>query len=99
MPATARKSALQTTTVRLPKGLYEEARTVVRERSTEANSLNDLLVQSLSARLKQIRRQHIDLEFSQMKNDLQYRQQAESIAEQFATNDRETIWSAENINS
>ena len=98
MPATARKSDPQTTTVRLPKRLYEEARTVVRLRSTDANSLNDLLVESLSVRLKQIRRKQIDDEFSMMKNDAQYRRESELIAEQFAANDRETIRSVQKAN-
>ena len=98
MPATAGKPDLQTTTVRLPKRLYEEARTVVRLRSTDANSLNDLPVESLSVSRKQIRRKQIDDEFSMMKNDAQYRRESQLIAEQFAANDRETIRSVQKAN-
>ena len=95
MPTTTRKSALQTTTVRLPRRLYEEARRALEKGDTEANSLNDLLVQSLEERLKQLRRQFIDAEFAEMKNDTQYHRESAAMAQQFASNDRETLRSAE----
>jgi hypothetical protein len=95
MPATARKSALQTTTVRLPRRLYEEARHALEKGETEAGSLNDLLVQSLEAWLQRVRREWIDREFAQMKNDPQYQRESAAVAKQFASNDRETLRSAE----
>ena len=71
MPTVARKTALQTTTVRLPRRLYEEARYALEKGETEASSLNDLLVQSLDERLQRMRREWIDRDFAQMKNDPQ----------------------------
>lgn len=95
MPATASKMHLQTTTVRLPRRLYEKAREVVEKGWTEASSFNELLVESLDNRLKELRRAQIDAEFDQMKNDVQYDHEASIIARQFATNDRDTLRSAE----
>jgi hypothetical protein len=95
MPGPARKSALQTTTVRLPRRLYDEARHALEKGETEASSLNDLLVQSLEAWLQRVRREWIDREFAQMKNDSQYHRESATIAKQFASNDRETLRYAE----
>jgi len=87
---------LKTTTVRLPRRLYEEARRMVEKRATDANSFNDLLIESLEARLKQLRRERIDAEFASMKNDVQYQKQINTIMQEFDSNDRETIRTAEN---
>lgn len=94
MPATARKSALQTTTVRLPRRLYEQARHALEKGQTQASSLNDLLVQSLEERLQRLHRELIDRQFELMKNDRQYQRESEVIDRQFASNDRETLRAA-----
>ncbi|MGA2371620.1 MAG: hypothetical protein ABSG11_13225 [Candidatus Korobacteraceae bacterium] len=91
MPATARKPILQSTTVRLPQGLYEEARCVVQKGQTEASSLNDLFIESLRKHLRQLRRSHIDAAFAEMKNDQHYRRESEKIAADFLTNDADTL--------
>lgn len=91
MPATSHKSTLQTTTVRLPRRLYEEARRALEKGDTEASSLNDLLVQSLEERLKRLQRELIDREFEHMRNDRQYQRESEVIANQFAASDREAL--------
>ncbi len=95
MPATARKSALQTTTVRLPRRLYEEARRALEKGETDADSLNDLLVQSLEERLQRVRREIIDREFGKMKTDARYHRESATMAKLFAPNDRETLLSAD----
>jgi len=92
MPA---KSSLQTTTVRLPRHLYEDAQRALENGATEATSLNELLVQSLEERLKRLRRELIDREFIHMRNDRRLQQESERIAGQFASNDRETIRKSE----
>ena len=89
MPAASRK--IRTTTVRLPQPLYDEARNVVEKGATNARSLNDLLVTSLSEKLKQLRRERIDAEFAQMRHDTQYRRESEAIGRQFRSNDVETL--------
>jgi hypothetical protein len=88
-------SILQTTPVRIPKRLYEEARSVVETGASEARSLNDLLVDSLSQKLKQLRRERIDAEFAGMKNDGESQRQAEAMADEFAYSDWEALRSAE----
>lgn len=93
MPATANK--LQTTTVRLPRRLYEEARQAVEQGSTNAASLNELIVEALRNRLKQLRRAAIDAEFAEMRNDSKYRRESDLLSDQFATNDRDSLWSVE----
>lgn len=92
---TPQKSKLQTTTVRLPKRLYEEARSVVAQGESHARSLNDLLVDALKARLKQLRRARIDAEFAGMRTDTRYQRESTAIAEQFAVTDWEAFGSAE----
>ena len=89
MPAASRK--IRTTTVRLPSRLYDEARIVVEKGATNARSLNDLLVTSLSEKLKHLRRERIDAEFAQMRHDTQYRRESEVIEQQFHSNDLETL--------
>ena len=95
MPAAARKSKLQTTTIRLPRSLYEEARSAVEKGATGSRSLNDLLVDSLTERLKQLRRQRIDAEFAGMKNDVQYQRGSTAMAEHFAASGWEALRLAE----
>ena len=95
MPATAHKHSLQTTTVRLPRWLYDEARKAVESRRTDATSLNELVVNSLNATLKRLTREEIDADFASMRSDAQYRRESDNLAEQFAKNDAETLKSAE----
>jgi hypothetical protein len=91
MSASAPKSSLQTTTVRLPKRLYEEARRALEKGEMGASSMNDLLVQSLEERLQRARREIIDREFEGMKGDEKYQRESALIAKQFAANDRATL--------
>ena len=85
------KPDLQTTTVRLPRQLYEEARGMVETGAANASSLNELLVDSLDEKLKQLRRSRIDAEFAGMRTDPQFHSESKLIAGQFSTNDRETL--------
>src|SRR5437016_9880291 len=89
------KSSLLTTTVRLPKRLYEEARSALEKGEADASSLNDLLVKSLEEKLKQLRRESIDAEFAEMRDDAQYHRESLAIAKEFASSDGETLRLAE----
>jgi hypothetical protein len=95
MSVTAPKSSLLTTTVRLPKRLYEEARSALEKGEADASSLNDLLIKSLEEKLKQLRRESIDAEFAEMRNDAQYHRESLAIAQEFASSDGETLRLAE----
>ena len=91
MPAAAPKSKLQTTTVRLPKGLYEEARSVVKKGSTEARSLNDFIVAAIKTYLKIYERKRIDAAFAGMAQDAEYQHEAKLLAKEFAYSDWEAL--------
>ncbi|HEU5452609.1 MAG TPA: hypothetical protein VFU76_11520 [Terriglobales bacterium] len=82
---------LQPTTVRLPRRLYDEARAAIQRGATEATSLNELLIDSLEEKLRQLRREKIDAEFAAMRNDHPYRKAATGLAEEFAASDGEAF--------
>ena len=79
----------QTTTVRLPKGLYEQAKAVVKRGSAEASSINDFLVEAVQDKLRQLREKEIDAAFAGMAHDLEYRQSAIELAQSFEKSDWE----------
>lgn len=93
MSTTANK--LQITTVRIPKRLYEEARSAIEAGATDANSMNDLLVDSLSQKLRQLRRERIDAEFAHMNEDAAHQRTSQTMADAFAASDWEALRSAE----
>ena len=83
------RGEFQTTTVRLPKKIYEEARAAVKD-SKAASSINDFLVQAVEQRLKQLRDGEIDAAFSKMADDPEYQRDAVTLAQSFEGSD----WSA-----
>ena len=91
MPATARKSEAQTTTVRLPRPLYEQARSVVKKGTTDAKSLNDFIVMAIKTYLKIYQRKQIDAAFAGMAQDARYQEEAKTLAEEFAYSDWEAL--------
>ncbi|MGH9517474.1 MAG: hypothetical protein ACRD3P_17540 [Terriglobales bacterium] len=80
---------LQTTTVRLPRGLYEQARTAVRKPGV-ASSLNDFLIEAIEDKLHQLREQEIDRAFAEMGSDEEYQREAIAVARSFEKSDWET---------
>ncbi len=83
-----------TTTVRLPRQVYEQAKRVVdREKGTPGpvGSLNDLIVQAVSAYLKMYKRRQIDMAFAAMAKDAEYQKEANLLAEDFAQADWEAL--------
>jgi metal-responsive CopG/Arc/MetJ family transcriptional regulator len=91
VPATTRKSKLQTTTIRLPKPLYEEARSIVEKGSTEAKSLNDFIVTAIKTYLRIYERKQIDAAFAGMAQDTEYQQEGKVLAKEFAYSDWEAL--------
>jgi len=91
MPASARKLEAQTTTVRLPKRLYEQARSVVEKGATDAKSLNDFIVIAIKTYLKIYERKQIDAAFAGMAQDARYQKEAKMLAEEFAYSDWEAL--------
>jgi predicted outer membrane protein len=80
---------LQTTTVRLPRALYEQARTAVRKTGV-APSLNDFLIKAVEDKLHQLKEQEIDRSFAEMGSDEEYQREAIALARSFEKSDWET---------
>jgi len=91
--AAGRSPANVQTTLRLPAPLYERAKTLVA--SGSSRSFNDFIVNALAAYVKAKERRAIDDAFRPMKDDIEYRREALTIAEEFAGSDGETIKIAE----
>jgi len=91
--ATARAET-RTTTVRLPRSVYDHAKCVVdKERGGAGNtiSLNDLIVAAIRAYLKMYRRRQIDAAFAGMAEDADYQKEAKLLAEEFEHSDWEAL--------
>jgi len=97
MPITAKKTGFQTTTVRLPKVLYKEAKAVIEDGEGDSRSFNDFMVASLAEKLRQVRRKRIDDEFSAMRRDADYARESQVLADEFEANDRETLRSTRKV--
>jgi len=82
----------QTTTVRLPKVLYEQARKAVREAGLAA-SLNEFLVEAVAEKLRRFRNRQIDAAFAEMAGDESYRSEALALADSFEQSDWEAYQS------
>jgi hypothetical protein len=74
--------------VRLPRELYEQARSAVKQAGT-ASSINDFLIEALQEKLRQLREREIDRAFAEMGKDEEYQNEAVSLARSFAHSDWE----------
>ena len=83
----------RTTTVRLPRRVYDEAKRVVNKESEGATrvSLNDLIVAAITAYLKAYNRRQIDAAFAGMAEDADYQKEAKLLTEDFEYSDWEAI--------
>jgi hypothetical protein len=86
--AQARSREYQNTTVRLPKRVYELAKTAV-ERSEAASSFNDFVVQAIEQKLRQLTEAEIDAAFAHMADDPEYQRDAVALATEFEKSDWE----------
>ncbi len=77
------------TTLRLPKQLYARVKSHVQR--DQAISVNEFIVNALSAYLRAVERKAIDDAFLGMAADRQYQREALTIAEQFAASDAEAL--------
>lgn len=87
-----------TTTVRLPKELYEQARTAVKEAGA-ASSINDFMVEAVEEKLRQLREQEIDRAFAEMRSDQDYQRDAVDLARSFARSDWEAFRSVNAVDT
>jgi hypothetical protein len=96
MPASASKTTERVrTTVRLPKPIYDEARSLVDENIVPVDSLNDFLVAAIASYVKLVKRKQIDAAFTGMADDAEYQKEARLIAEEFAQSDWDALEIAE----
>lgn len=83
------------TTVRLPKPIYDEARTMVEESVVPVDSLNDFLVTAIAAYVKLLKRKQVDAAFAGMAGDSDYQKESRLISEEFSQSDWEALEIAE----
>jgi hypothetical protein len=81
------------TTVRMPKGLYDEARKFVDRNASPAGTINDFFVAAVCAYVKLLHRKQIDAAFATMAEDADYQKEARLIAEEFTQSDWEALQS------
>lgn len=86
---TAKRPRKTQTSLRLPEGLYARAKKAVEAGAT--NSVNELLVEALTAYLKALERRAIDAAFQPMATDRAYRAEAVKVAEEFSASDAESL--------
>jgi len=83
-----RKKLYQNTTVRLPRRVYELAKTAV-AKSDAASSFNDFVVQASEQKLQQLTESEIDAAFAHMSQDSDYQRTAVALAKEFERSDWE----------
>jgi hypothetical protein len=96
--AVARRKEYQNTTVRLPRRVYERAKTAV-EQSAAASSFNDFVVQAIEHKLQQLTEAEIDAAFAHMAEDLDYQRHAVGLAKEFEKSDWEASAVTETIHA
>ncbi len=88
MSLAARKE-YQNTTVRLPRQVYERAKTVVVQ--SRASSFNDFVVQAIEEKVRRLTEAEIDAAFAQMANDADYQRASIALAGEFEKSDWEAF--------
>ena len=88
MSLAARKE-YQSTTVRLPRHVYERAKTVVVR--SRASSFNDFVVQAIEEKVRRLTEAEIDAAFAQMANDADYQRTSIALAREFEKSDWEAF--------
>ncbi len=83
-----------TTTVRLPRRIYDQAKRIVekeRKKTSRAMSLNDLVVAAVRSYLQRYTRKEIDAAFAGMTEDAEYHAEAQALTAEFAVSDWEAL--------
>jgi hypothetical protein len=88
--AVPRRKQYQNTTVRLPKRVYELAKTAV-EKSQAASSFNDFVIQAIEQKLHQLTEAEIDAAFAPMADDPDHQRDAVALAKGFELSDWEAF--------
>jgi hypothetical protein len=89
LPAAAKR--YQNTTVRLPRHVYEQAKSVAIQ--SKASSFNEFVVQAIEEKVRQLTEAEIDAAFAQMANDSDYQRSSIALARDFEKSDWESLQS------
>ena len=71
------------TTVRIPQGLYEEAKGF----ATQEETVGELIAESLKEKLRKLRKQRIDQAFAGMATDEKYQAETIKVSREFQASD------------
>jgi hypothetical protein len=85
----AAKEKYQNTTVRVPKQVYEQAKTVIKR--SHGSSFNEFVVQAIEEKVRRLTEAEIDTAFAQMAQDQDYQRESVAIAQEFARSDWEAF--------
>ena len=88
MSLVARKE-YQNTTVRLPRNVYERAKTVVMR--SQASSFNEFVVQAIEEKVRRLTESEIDAAFAEMAQDTDYQRNSAALAREFEKSDWEAF--------
>jgi ATP-dependent protease HslVU (ClpYQ) peptidase subunit len=81
----------QNTTVRLPRQVYEQAKTVAVQ--SQASSFNEFVVQAIEEKVRRLTEAEIDAAFAHMANDADYQHSSIALASEFEKSDWEALQS------
>jgi L-lactate utilization protein LutC len=85
----AAKKRYQNTTVRLPRHVYEHAKTVAVQ--SQASSFNEFVVQAIEEKMRRLSEAEVDEAFAQMANDADYQRSSIAMAREFEKSDWEAF--------
>lgn len=94
----ARRKEYQNTTVRLPRGVFDQTKTAI-QRSEAASSFNEFVVQAIKEKLNNLTESEIDAAFAGMASDPNYQRDSIALAEEFERSDGEAWHATENVHS
>jgi len=88
MPVAIRKQ-YQSTTVRVPKHVYQKAKDVI-ERN-RVSSFNEFVVQAIEEKVRKVTETEIDTAFAEMAQDPDYQRDSVALAQSFEMSDWEAL--------
>jgi L-lactate utilization protein LutC len=88
MSLAARKQ-YQNTTVRMPRHIYDRAKTVVVR--SQASSFNEFVVQAIEEKVRRLTEAEIDAAFAHMAHDANYQSSSIALANEFEKSDWEAL--------
>lgn len=84
MPVAAKKP-YQNTTVRVPRHIYDQAKTVIGR--SQGSSFNEFVVQAIEEKVRRLTEAEIDAAFAQMAHDEDYQRESVVLAREFERSD------------